>query len=83
MTDLTARLVCGNCATIETHESFAKAETAGWDTVLSFGYTCCPDCLGVSVYFPMYFAQEARGLEGAQREAMILKAAAATRGEFG
>lgn len=83
MTDLTVRLVCGQCGTIERHDSFEAAETAGWDTVLSFGYNACPSCLGVSVYFPMLFCQEARELApGAERDALIARAAAATRGEF-
>lgn len=81
---MSVRLVCGNCGTIETHESFKAAEDRGWDTVLIFGYNACPDCLGVSVYFPMLYCQQARELEpGPEREMLIAKAAAATRGDFG
>lgn len=68
------RLVCGNCGTIETHESWEAADAAGWDTVAKFGYNACPACPGVSVYFPMLYAQQARVArsEGMLREAFEL-----------
>lgn len=83
MSDMSVRLVCGNCGTIEKHESFKAAEDKGWDTVMTFGYNACPDCPGVSVYFPMVYCLEARDLPpGAERRALIAKAAAATRGQL-
>lgn len=73
------RLVCGNCGKIETVE----AETAqaafqafferGWDTVERFGYNACEQCPGVAVYFPMYFAQEAREVASQEQRAALLE----------
>lgn len=54
------RLVCGNCGTIETHESWEAADAEGWDTVAKFGYNACPSCPGVSVYLPTLYCQQAR-----------------------
>ena len=74
---MTIRLVCGNCGKIERFESWEEAFEKGWDTVERFGYNACSACPGVSVYFPMYYAQMAHQ-EPDKRDEWLEKAAAAT-----
>lgn len=84
------RLVCGNCGKIEYFEdgeieghklnAWDMAYQKGWDTVERFGYNACDRCPGVSVYFPMLQAQEARQypVGSAQHDGLMEKAAKAT-----
>lgn len=74
---MSVRLVCGNCGKIETWESWEAAEAAGWDTVATFGYNACEECPGASVYFPMYYASQARSSEDPEIKAKYLEMAAA------
>lgn len=80
MTPPKVRLVCGNCGTIGRFESWEEAFDKGWDTVVRFGYNSCEKCPGVSVYFPMMYAQQARDLTlpEAERKELLDKAARAT-----
>ena len=74
------RLVCGNCAVEAVFESFDDAFQKGWDTVERFGYNSCDECPGVSVYFPMYYCQEAKQYPAGSEmyEELIQKATDAT-----
>lgn len=81
------KLVCGNCGTMkffeaeEAGKAFEDAYREGWDTIERFGYNACPRCPGVSVYLPMFYAQEARKQEQpAAREAFLVMAATYTIG---
>lgn len=56
----TTRLVCGCCGASAEFPTQQAAFEAGWDTPLRFGYTACPLCPGVGVYFPLLFSQQAR-----------------------
>lgn len=77
--DLPIRLVCGNCGKEGRFASWEAAFEADWDTVERFGYNACDECPGVSVYFPMMYAQEARGLsDQVKRAELLAKAADAT-----
>lgn len=72
------RLVCSNCGKIEYFDSWQQAFEEGWDTLERFGYNACDGCPGVSVYFPMLKAQEARAASGGEREALLAEAAKLT-----
>lgn len=76
---MSVRLVCGNCGKIATWESWEAAERVGWDTLATFGYNACEECPGVSVYFPMLYAQQARAAsDPVVRTALLAKAAEET-----
>jgi hypothetical protein len=73
------RLVCGNCAKVVIFDSWDDAFKAGWDTVAEFGYNACEKCPGVSVYFPMLYAQRARQTTNSgERKKLLEKAAEST-----
>lgn len=73
------RLICGNCGKEGRFDSWQAAFDANWDTVERFGYNACDECLGVSVYFPMYYASLAREAKTPQeRERLLNQAAVAT-----
>src|SRR5258708_5318085 len=77
--EIRIRLVCGNCGKIERFHSWQEAFDKGWDTVERFGYNACDQCPGVSVYFPMMYAQQAREAADPVERALLLdKAAKAT-----
>jgi hypothetical protein len=82
MSEKPLRLVCGNCGKIERFESFEEAHQLGWDTILHFGYNACENCLGVSVYFPMWYAQQARAATNPEERQELIELAIKATTEY-
>lgn len=76
------RLICGNCGKEEEFDNWDEPFDKGWDTVRDFGYNACEECPGVSVYFPMMYAQEARATTDPDKKAELLEKAAEATMKF-